>query len=504
MKQTFKEPLFIILLIMGVLFVFTNLGNIYLWQDEAETAFISKNLLKFGIPLASDGINQVQTMDIYKEVAREDWQSQAFRHKPWLSFYITAASFKIFGMNEFAARFPFALIGFFSFILVWLLAKEIFNDRRVSFLAVLFTVMCIPYILHLRQCRWYALVAFLSLWTLLAYIHMVNGRSYARLEFAVAAILFFHSNHAIFIPAILGIMLQYLFFDRRRLSVVHLIPPLFFIAIFCLPFLFFFTSSQFAARLTLLHLRHQIEFYFRMINKWIFPWAAFLSIWFFICVRKRRFIWFLRNQPKNVYLPLFVIFTSIIFLVLPQVRAFSYINHLIPMLLILQAKLIVSWMSHSKLIASAALFLLLFTNVFGMGAPFLKPLRSLPVEYIDEITHDYDGPVEGIVKHLKAHAKSTDTVKINYGDLPVMFYTDLKVDNRSFIENASFPEWIVYRKDWVGPVFFKTDYGRKILARYEKIVLDYPDIRWHNRPDPNEHKFRTVTAAPRVVIYKRK
>ena len=189
---------------------------------------------------------------------------------------------------------------------------------------------------------------------------------------------------------------------------------------------------------------------------------------------------------------------------MPKVRAFRYIHHLIPLLLILQARIIAGWMKYSKPIASVVLVLLLFTNVFGMGAPFLKPLRSLPLEYIDEIMHDYDGPLEGIVEYLKTHAELTDTVKINYGDLPVIFYTDLKVDNRSFMKNASFPEWIVYRKDWVGPGFFNTGYGKRVLARYERVVLDYPDIRWQNRPDPNEHKFRTVRNAPRVEIYKRK
>ena len=504
MRQALKDPLLILLLFMGALLVFANLGNSYLWQDEAETAFISKNLLKFGLPLASDGTNQPQTMEIYKQSAPANWQSLPYRYAPWLPFYITAASFKVFGMNAFAARLPFAIIGFFSFILVWFLAKEIFNDKKVSILAVLFTVMSIPYILHLRQCHWFALSAFLSLWLLLAYIHMLNGRGHSGIEFAIAGILLFHSNHGIFIPLFLGIALHFLIFGRQKLKITSLILPGSLIAILCLPFLFFLTSLEFAAKLNSLHLRHQIEFYFRMINKWVFPWVAFLGIWFFTCVRTRRFKGFLKGLPMNTYLLLFVIFTTIIFLILPKVRSFRYINHLIPLLFILQARIVVGWMKFSKPLAVVGIVTLLFTNIFTMGAPFRKPLQSLMVEYIGEITHDYDGPVEGIVKYLKARARPGDTVKINYGDLPVMFYTDLKVDNRTFTEHQSYPEWIVYRHDWVTPAFFETDYGKKVLTRYERIVLDYPDISWHNRPDPSEHKFRTVTNAPRLVIYKRK
>ncbi len=504
MKQALKDPILILLLAIGAFLVFTHLANIYLWQDEAETAFISKNLLKFGLPLASDGINQPQTMEIYEHSSPTNWQSRPYRYAPWLPFYITAASFKVFGMNTFAARLPFAIIGFFSFILVWFLAQEIFNDRRVSILAVLFTVMSIPYILHLRQCHWFALAAFLSLWLLLAYIHIVDGRQHSKLELTIAAVLLFHSNHGIFIPLFLGIALHYLIFGRRKLKITSLILPASLIAILCLPFLYFLAGAEFTAKFDPLHLRHQIEFYFRMINKWVFPWAAFLGIWFFACMRSRRFKWFLKHLPTNTYLLLFVIFSTIVFLILPKVRSFRYINHLIPLLFILQARIVVGWMKYSNPLAVIGIAILLFTNIFTMGAPFRKPLQSLMVEYIGEITHDYDGPVEGIVEYLRARAKPGDTVKINYGDLPLMFYTELKVDNRAFMEHETFPEWIVYRADWVSPFFFETAYGRKVLAEYERIVLDYPDIRWHNRPDPSEHKFRTITQAPKLEIYKRK
>ncbi|MBN3039015.1 MAG: glycosyltransferase family 39 protein [Candidatus Omnitrophica bacterium] len=504
MKKIFKEYPLVILLIIAALLIFPNLGNSYLWQDEGETAFIAKNTLKVGYPLAYDGVNKPQTMEMYEKTSPQQWYKEPYRYAPWLQFYITAASFKLFGLNTHAARLPFAIFGLFSIMLIWFLSEEIFAQRTISIIATLSCVVCIPYILHIRQCHWYVLVSFFTLWALLSYLQMLKKKRYSTLGLILSGILLFHSNHGIFIPVFLGIGLHYLTFAAKELKITSLMIAAIVIAIFCFPFLYLLSGSEFAAGFDTVHIRHQIEYYMRMINKWVFPWAALFNIWLFASIFKRRFKWFLKSQPQGVYLLICVIFTTILFLIIPKVRAFRYINHLIPLLLILQARILLGWIKSSKKLATIGIALILFTNVFTMGAPFLKPIRILLTEYIYELTHDYDGPVEGIVVYLKENAKPGDTVKINYGDLPLMFYTDLRVDNRPFRETETYPQWIVYRRDWVGSDFFKTDYGKKVLAGYEKIVLDYPDTRWHNRPDPNEHRFRTAGQQPKLEIYKKR
>lgn len=71
----------------------------------------------------------------YAEIARtmlelNDWITPWFRDgvpfwgKPPLSFWITAASFKLFGVNEFAARLPHWLMGVATIWLVWLTAAQ--------------------------------------------------------------------------------------------------------------------------------------------------------------------------------------------------------------------------------------------------------------------------------------------------------------------------------------------------------------------------------------------
>ena len=47
-----------LLLLCGV-FYFTGLDNWHLWQDEANAALLSKNILSFGYPYVFDGRNVI-------------------------------------------------------------------------------------------------------------------------------------------------------------------------------------------------------------------------------------------------------------------------------------------------------------------------------------------------------------------------------------------------------------------------------------------------------------
>jgi 4-amino-4-deoxy-L-arabinose transferase-like glycosyltransferase len=58
--------------------------------------------------------------------------------RPAVHSYLTALPIKIFGLNEFATRLPSALAGAITVWLIYLLAKEIFNDKKVALVAALF------------------------------------------------------------------------------------------------------------------------------------------------------------------------------------------------------------------------------------------------------------------------------------------------------------------------------------------------------------------------------
>src|SRR5512136_2288684 len=144
-----------LLLLAGLLLLLPNLGNIYLWQDEAETALLSQRLGTYGLPLAFDGRNLIRQapMDI-QYTADYVWV-----YHPWLPFYWTALSFKLFGATTVAARLPYALAGLGTALLLYYSVRRHFRDQRLAMLSSALLLLCIPFVLHARQCKYFAFAA---------------------------------------------------------------------------------------------------------------------------------------------------------------------------------------------------------------------------------------------------------------------------------------------------------------------------------------------------------
>jgi hypothetical protein len=94
-------------------------------------------------------------------------------------------------------------------------------------------------------------------------------------------------------------------------------------------------------------------------------------------------------------------------------------------------------------------------------------------------------------------------VAVNYEDLPLMFYTDMRVLGglglHGLCANSS-PDWVIDRKN--GPY---RDLLAQIIGRgpYKRVELPYPDIRWENRPGPGVHHYLTVQDEDPVVLHRR-
>jgi len=57
--------------------------------------------------------------------------------------------------------------------------------------------------------------------------------------------------------------------------------------------------------------------------------------------------------------------------------------------------------------------------------------------------------MEGFVGHLRQYAQPTDTVAISYGDMPIKWYTGLRVIGGltgENLEDAGHARWVIIRK----------------------------------------------------------
>ena len=131
------------------------------------------------------------------------------------------------------------------------------------------------------------------------------------------------------------------------------------------------------------------------------------------------------------------------------------------------------------------------------------------LNYSFELTHDFKGPMEGIIGHLRHYAQPSDTVAITYGDMPIKWYTGLRVVGGLTGENldeAHHARWVIIRKHFIcsqGFVVTKYLQSQMQAGQYRKLILDAPDTPFENREDPKKHLYRTDTGEDHVVIYER-
>jgi len=105
-------PLFL-LIIVGFFYRICGLGaNHSFWTDENHVAIFARAILERGAPVLANGFHT----GTYQ----------------WLLYWLGAISARIFGLNEFAIRFPSVIFGVLTIWAVWLLGRELFVNSVVS------------------------------------------------------------------------------------------------------------------------------------------------------------------------------------------------------------------------------------------------------------------------------------------------------------------------------------------------------------------------------------
>lgn len=487
----------IVILISSAVLLLANLGNQYLWQDEAQTALISKTILTYGVPRGYDGKNYFS-----QEEGAEYGKNYIWRWQTWLPFYVLAGFYEVFGVSTFVSRLPFALFGLGTVALLYYFAKSLWPETRIPAIAALLLTISVPFMLLCRQCRYYSMVMFFALLSLYAYVLLLEGRKLASVLLFAATTLLFHSQHiyvAVFFPAV---FLHAVIFHRDRLKTLGKVAAL--VILVNMPWFIWLSGMKYTSPYQqqvkpLLVFSILIRRYVHDLAIYVFPvWLfAVLPVWYIIArIRKGRFPKLGRQVWERLSLPVFfIIFVIVVITATSPYPFFRYMAPTIPPLILLTAVIINAvWEAH-LLIAVATVVLLVATSQIK--------------DYLYEITHDYDGPGEGIAKYLNEHGFPEDVVAVTNGDMVLKFYTKMKVvggltgEDLSPAKNA---RWVIIHTHIIN------DKERKIgkylldnnpLNIYRGITINYPDLAFENRESPDEHLFRTDTKERKVVIYER-
>jgi 4-amino-4-deoxy-L-arabinose transferase-like glycosyltransferase len=538
---------FALLSILALALLTINLSSGYLWEDEADTAVLASNILKFGVPKAWDGVTFIDS----DKGARLNDQLVMVSH-PWLQYYLTAASFAAFGQNNFAARLPFAVAGFLTILVVYLCVNDLTANKWAGFCSSAMLAASVQFLLYCRQCRYYSLSMLFGALLVWIFFRMRSARACAL--FIVTAILLFHSHpFGIVLVGVLGLLsLIYPPFAIQR-RWFYLAGPV--IAMFTLPWIAFAhggyaqnskivtSAPQFFGRL--------IQYLIECVS--VTPLIGIAILGLIYGARS-----LLQNgrsdvrpeQSSNQFLSreelgllLICVATLICYAIAIAATestddlwhiGIRYTSAVIPLTAMTAGMLIIK-VSRARIVIWLPLLLLFTFTKLPQLTPWIFWGRSvttldgsevieahLPRDVADhyvntgqqmmfvrDLFRQEPGTLGKICQFLQKHAKPGDVLITNYDWEPLYFYTRLPQALKvlpeypiydasrrkglpDYVFNVDHVHWIVWRPVWENYVGYSgEEIERQILSAGGRAtrVAQFEETIWENRPEIHLHRF---------------
>ncbi len=202
------RPAFALLIL--TLVYFYRLDQQLLWDDEAETGVVARNVLHHGYPIAYDGRN----VTFYDNGGGLN-KNLVFKNIPWLQYYLGALSLLIFGNNTLGLRILFVFCGVLCFFPIYAVLKS-----RLKYPAILtvLTLISPQVVLFQRSARYYPVL--ILLYAVLVW-HLQRDFKGSRNHFLSAVLIFvllFHTHSFAAVCSALALVVFCLCFRREVLA----------------------------------------------------------------------------------------------------------------------------------------------------------------------------------------------------------------------------------------------------------------------------------------------
>ncbi|HST29458.1 MAG TPA: glycosyltransferase family 39 protein [Chthoniobacterales bacterium] len=533
--------------VLAAVLIFTNLGGDYLWEDEGDTAVLAENILRFGVPKAWDGVS----FNDSDRGARLNRDLVMVSH-PWLQYYLAATSFAVFKESNWAARFPFALSGWLTVLVIYACVYDVTKNRSSAFCAATLLTASIQFLLYCRQCRYYSTNMLLSVLLVWVFFRLKTPRSGAL--FAIVSILLFHSDP--FGIVLVGAVALTSFLSRSFASERRFLwwtAPI--IAILTLPWIIFArfgyaensqlvrSPAQFAGRLVqylieCASVTPLIGLLVLGLIYWIFsalrPETAdgqgttshnstlsrnelglfLVTIVALICydaaiavTESSDDLWRIGIRHATAMLPLVSMATAVLMIKISRSHGAIWVSLLL-LFIFTKAAQLTPWVFWERKVASfdgkevieahlPQYYLDRYLNL-GQQLAFLRDLRELN-----------PGTLAKTCQFLHQHAAPGDIVLTNYEWDPLYFHTRLPQALKIFPDYPIYqtarakglPEyvfdidhvrWVIWRPIWEGYVgYFGDKISRQILDRGARVTREaqFEETIWENRPEIHLHRF---------------
>ncbi len=304
------------------------------------------------------GLGKMALLDpdepFYAETAREmlnrsEWLTPRIFgepqfEKPPLYYWLVILSFKVFGVNEFAARFPSAVFGILGIIGIYLLGGLLFS-KRTALYASLVMATAIEYTILARACVTDMVLCVFILYAFLFFFYELKKKNKVSCIFSSACLAFAVLTKGP-IGVILPVFIIVVFFIIRKefthLFKMPILWPLVIFVVIAAPWHYLmyrvygsdFTGHFFGFQniTRFLHPEHRIGdiFYYNIpvILAGFFPWSIFLPYGAFTIIKKDK-----EKFRSHLFLLVWIL-TFFIFFSISRTKLPTYIFPLFPALAI--------------------------------------------------------------------------------------------------------------------------------------------------------------------------
>jgi hypothetical protein len=514
----------IITLMFSAVLLFARLDHYALWDDEAMDALSAKSILETGDTTARVGHNIVAYRNglLLHHLRLEG--------SPPFTAYLAAISMKILGENTFAARFPMALFGLCSVMIMlwWIWIKRPPLETTLIFMIAL---LCnVSFFLYNRQCRYYAAAMFFYVAVSFIYLNLHDKKTGLGFMGLLLSCLM-AVNPTLFIAIYVCLLADYLIWQRKNWQIkfsdlVILFAPQLMIGIILLlwwnplhtAFGSYMTQNSIGQRVTLFFWNWRDLTQSEMI-------IGLVCIAALIIAFKFRDIWL-----KRATLALFV-YIAVITMLSPQivgntvVADVRYLSASLPLCLAIETLALSRLMEKTtaKWLIVPLAFIAFGTNLLNGGVFFQGELRSTIIKFTGELIHPPTDPYTVTATWIKNHVKQDESILVfpGYMTYPLMFHMPKAVYawQLKWPPAAQFkglplihfqkqipPDYVIIFGpviQWMAPYFERWD-----RAKYVKIaVIDHywkdlhrPELFWRSFTAIRDYD-RTTEA---IYIFKRK
>lgn len=187
------------------------------------------------------------------QTSKDEWEASlpfVFRsfsdYKPGLYVYLALPFVAVFGPSELAVRLPSILLGVFSIVLIYFLAKELFKKETAA-LACAFLLSVSPWHIHFSRGAWEANVAtFFILAGVLSFVKSFHKQSFLWISvLAFVASMYAYQSARLVAPILVFLLM---IFYWRKLLIKKNIPIAVSAFILLLPLIFILPSNAGMAR----------------------------------------------------------------------------------------------------------------------------------------------------------------------------------------------------------------------------------------------------------------